>query len=85
MNEEFLDYWQSPADLPFPDSHSDLKAWCHDAFLAGAAAMKERCAEVAEKMAGWPPETPANCCREDYENHYIAKDIAAAIRGQRND
>lgn len=48
MNEEFLDYWQSPANMPFPDSHKDLELWCNNAFLAGAAAMREKAAEVAE-------------------------------------
>lgn len=47
MKKEFLDYWQSPANMPFPDSHKDLELWCNNAFLAGAAAMREKCAEVA--------------------------------------
>ena len=72
MNEEFL-YWCHTREEK--ERATDLEI-----FQAGAAAMREKAAEVAEKKAGWPPETPITCCQEDYENHYIAKDIADAIR-----
>ena len=77
MNEEFDKYWNNlNRHYPFRDDYQsdiDIK----DAYLAGAAAMREKCAEVAEG-----DDTYECSCSSDYECKHCAtkKNIAAAIR-----
>jgi len=58
---------------------TDGKDIAEAAYQAGAAAMRERCAEVTTRIAG-QVGFPLECCQEDYEHFNTAQDIAAAIR-----
>ena len=81
MNEEFEKYWKSSraSDRPFAETNAQIldKMIAKTHFLAGAAAMREKCAEVAEG-----DDTYECSCSSDYECKHCAtkKNIAAAIR-----
>ena len=48
-NEQLEKWWESPALHAFPDTHSDLKAWCEDACIAGRNQALEQAVQAVKK------------------------------------